>query len=70
MPRYLDRVNLEPIILREQANQGQPIIEKFEAHAGVGFAIVLLTQGVATSARRATGALRLYGGSPIADRRF
>jgi predicted nucleotide-binding protein len=41
--RYLDRVNLEPIILHEQANQGKTIIEKFEAHSGVGFAIVLLT---------------------------
>jgi predicted nucleotide-binding protein len=57
-------VNLEPIILHEQANQGKTIIEKFEAHAGVGFAIVLLTQGVATSAGRATGALRAISGLP------
>jgi predicted nucleotide-binding protein len=36
-------LGLEPIILHEHANQGRTIIEKFEAHADVGFAIVLLT---------------------------
>jgi predicted nucleotide-binding protein len=41
--RFLDRMDLEPIILHEQANQGNTIIEKFETHADVGFAIVLLT---------------------------
>jgi len=41
--RFLERIGLEPIILHEQANQGKTVIEKFEAHAGVGFAIVLLT---------------------------
>jgi predicted nucleotide-binding protein len=41
--RFLQRIGLEPIILHEQANQGQTVIEKFEAHADVGFAIVLLT---------------------------
>jgi predicted nucleotide-binding protein len=41
--RFLDRIDLKPIILHEQANQGKTIIEKFEAHADVGFAIVLLT---------------------------
>jgi predicted nucleotide-binding protein len=34
---------LEPIILHEQANRGKTIVEKFEAHAGVGFAVILLT---------------------------
>ena len=41
--RFLERIGLEPIILHEQANQGRTVIEKFEAHADVGFAIVLLT---------------------------
>jgi hypothetical protein len=41
--RFLEQLGLEPIILHERANQGRTIIEKFEAHAGVGFAIVLLT---------------------------
>ena len=31
------------MILHEQPNQGRTIIEKFEAHADVDFAIVLLT---------------------------
>lgn len=38
------RLGLRPIILNDQANQGQTIIEKFEQHAAeVGFAIVLFT---------------------------
>jgi hypothetical protein len=41
--RFLERLGFEPIILHEQANQGKTIIEKFEAHADVGFAVVLLT---------------------------
>jgi predicted nucleotide-binding protein len=41
--RFLAKLDLEPIILHEQANQGRTIIEKFEAHADVSFAIVLLT---------------------------
>jgi predicted nucleotide-binding protein len=39
----LKQLGLEPIILHKQANQGKTIIEKFEAHADVGFAVVLLT---------------------------
>lgn len=41
--RFVDRIGFEPIILREQANQGRTIIEKIEANSDVGFAIVLLT---------------------------
>jgi len=41
--RFLEQLGLEPIILHEQPNQGRTVIEKFEAHADVGFAIVLLT---------------------------
>ena len=42
--RFLEKVELKAIILREQPDQGLTIIEKFEACAAeVGFAVVLLT---------------------------
>lgn len=41
--RFLTRLALTPVILHEQPNQGQTIIEKFEQHAQVGFAVALLT---------------------------
>ena len=41
--RFLERLDLKPIILHEQSNQGRTIIEKFEQHAQVGFAVALLT---------------------------
>ena len=41
--RFLETLGLEPVILHEQANQGHTIIEKFEDHADVGFAVALLT---------------------------
>lgn len=41
--RLLSKLDLEPIILHEQANQGRTLIEKFEKHADVGFAIVLVS---------------------------
>jgi predicted nucleotide-binding protein len=41
--RYLERLGLEPVILHEQPDQGRTIIEKFEHHADVGCAVVLLT---------------------------
>ena len=41
--RFLETLSLEPVILHEQPNQGRTIIEKFEYHAQVGFAVVLLT---------------------------
>jgi len=41
--RFLSILGLEPIILHEQANLGRTLIEKFEAHAGVSFAVVVLT---------------------------
>ncbi|PHR46720.1 MAG: hypothetical protein COA32_09565 [Fluviicola sp.] len=41
--RTLEKLDLDPIILAEQPNEGQTIIEKFELHADVGFAIILLT---------------------------
>lgn len=41
--RFLQSIDIKPIILHEQANKGLTVIEKFEAHSNVGFAIVLLT---------------------------
>ena len=40
---FLHEIGLEPIVLHRQADQGQTIIEKFERHADVGYAFVLLT---------------------------
>jgi predicted nucleotide-binding protein len=42
--RFLEKLDLEPIILHEQANKGRTIIEKFEVSSkDVAFAVVLLT---------------------------
>lgn len=41
--RFIENLDLDVIILREQANKGRTIIEKFEDYANVGFAVVLLT---------------------------
>lgn len=41
--RMIEKLGLNPIILHEEANVGKTIIEKFESHADVSFAIVLLT---------------------------
>ncbi len=41
--RFLETLGLEPVILHEQANLGRTIIEKFQDHADVGFAVALLT---------------------------
>ena len=41
--RFLEKLALKPVILHEQPNMGRTVIEKFEAHSVVGFAVVLLT---------------------------
>lgn len=41
--RYIENLGLKPIVLHEQANKGRTIIEKFEDHSDVLFAIVLIT---------------------------
>lgn len=42
--RFLERLDLEAIILHEQVNKGMTIIEKFEEHSKrAGFAVVLFT---------------------------
>lgn len=52
--RLMERLRFEVIILHEQANRGRTIIEKFEEHADVGFAIVLLTPDDVGSAKSGT----------------
>jgi predicted nucleotide-binding protein len=41
--RFLERLGLKATILHEEINRGRTIIEKFEDHADVQFAIVILT---------------------------
>ncbi len=42
--RFLERIDLEPIILHEQPDKGRTVIEKFEQNAEpVGFAVVIAT---------------------------
>jgi predicted nucleotide-binding protein len=41
--RLIKKLDLEPIILHEQPNQGRTIIEKFEKHSDVGFAVIILS---------------------------
>lgn len=40
---FLVEFRLIPIILNEQANEGMTVIEKFEKHSDVGYAVVLMT---------------------------
>lgn len=41
--RVIEKLELHAIILHEQPDKGRTIIEKFEHHSDVGFAVVLLT---------------------------
>jgi len=41
--RFLEQLQLEPVVLSEKPNEGRTIIEKFEHHSDVSYAIVLLT---------------------------
>lgn len=41
--RFLAKLDLDPVILHEQPNRGRTIIEKFEDHSDVAFAVVLFT---------------------------
>lgn len=41
--RFLEKLDLHPIILEEQPSQGRTIIEKFEDCSNADFAVVLLT---------------------------
>jgi predicted nucleotide-binding protein len=41
--RTIEKLNLKPVILHEQSNEGLTVIEKFEKHSNVNFAVILLT---------------------------
>ena len=41
--RFLEKIDLKPVILHEQPDGGRTVIEKFENYADVEFAVVLLT---------------------------
>lgn len=41
--RFIEKLNLSPIILHEQASSGKTIIEKIEEYSNVGFGVVLYT---------------------------
>lgn len=43
MARFIEKLELEAIILHEQPNAGKTIIEKIEKHSDVGYAVVLYT---------------------------
>ncbi len=40
---FIKKLELNPVILHEKPNEGRTIIEKFEDHTNVGFAVVLMT---------------------------
>lgn len=41
--RFIEKLGLRSVVLHEQPNRGRTIIEKFEEHSDVGFAVALLT---------------------------
>lgn len=41
--RFLEKLDIQPIILHEQASAGNTIIEKIEEYSNVGFGIILYT---------------------------
>jgi len=49
--RFLERLGLDVTILHEQPDKGRTVIEKFEANASVGYAVVLLTADDVGAAR-------------------
>ena len=53
--RFIEKLGLNPIILHEQPNEGRTIIEKFEDHSKVGFAIIIITPDDIGGPRTKTG---------------
>jgi predicted nucleotide-binding protein len=50
--RFISKIELEPLILGEQASEGKTIIEKFEKHADTPFAVVLMTSDEIASTKQ------------------
>lgn len=57
--RFLERLGLQVTILHEQPDRGKTIIEKFEHHADVGYAVVLLTGDDVGASRGSASELNL-----------
>jgi len=51
--RFLSKLGLNPIILHEQPDEGKTIIEKFEKHADVTFAVAIFSRDDVGTARNA-----------------
>jgi predicted nucleotide-binding protein len=56
--RFLSKLKLNPIILHEQADEGNTIIEKFEKHAEVSFAVAIFSGDDLGAAQRDVSAGR------------
>ncbi len=56
--RFLERLGLRVVILEEQARRGRTIIEQFEKHSSVAYAVILLTPDDIGAASAAPSALR------------
>jgi predicted nucleotide-binding protein len=56
--RFLEKLDLKPIILHEKPNQGRTIIEKFENYSDVGFAVILFTPDDVGAAKGEEGGLK------------
>jgi predicted nucleotide-binding protein len=56
--RFVEKLQLRSIILHEQSNLGHTIIEKFEKHSNVAFAIVLLTDDDIGASKRTPRSLK------------
>lgn len=57
--RFLEKLELQPVILHEQPNQGRTVIEKFElSSSDVAFAVVLLTPDDIGTSKDTTSDLR------------
>jgi predicted nucleotide-binding protein len=41
--QFIRQIGLEPIVLHRQPDRGRTLIEKFEQHSDVGYALILLT---------------------------
>ncbi|MEX1159546.1 MAG: nucleotide-binding protein [Balneolaceae bacterium] len=41
---FLRELNLKPVVLHREADEGQTIIEKFEKHSNVGYAFIILSK--------------------------
>lgn len=56
--RFLEKLDLDPVILHEKPNSGRTVIEKFSDYADVHFAVVLLTADDEGRAVAGDGVLR------------